>query len=274
MKSFFENKVNLILAIIVLAVAVLIIIPTFSRGCATSTSNGEILTTAATTATTAETTTKETKPKSTSSDVKITDSKVEIKKKNAKNSSTASASKKSDPRSKSSSSKTSSKSSKKSSSSKVYATAATAETKADYNTQWNAGYLVAVDNPDTSYSCGHIELSDKDREILEKLCMGELGSGGFTGAALIAQAVKNAMYFDGYTSVSDVISSYKYTGKLTTPTKRVKDAVVYIFDMDKNAVQHRILYMYNPTLMPDKFSKDHESMRYICTYQDVRFFDR
>ena len=37
--------------------------------------------------------------------------------------------------------------------------------------------------------------------------MGEFGSGGFVGAALIAQAVKNAMCFDGYTSVAQVIEN-------------------------------------------------------------------
>lgn len=273
MREIFEKRINIILIIVVLIVAVMIGIPLFTRGFVTSTSNGEIVTTAATTETKATKATKATKPQSSSSNEEIKASKVEIKKKNAKKSSKASASQKSDPRK--TSSKTSSKSSSKSSSSsKVFATAETAETKADYNTQWNAGYLVAVDNPDKSYHCGHIELTDEDRDTIEKLCMGELGSGGFTGAALIAQAVKNAMFFDGYGSVRDVINAYNYTGKLTTPTKRVRDAVVYIFDMDKNAVQHRILYMYQPDLMPEGFSNDHESMRYICTYQGVRFFDR
>lgn len=269
MKNLFEKKVNLILIIIILIVAILIGIPMVSRGCATSTSNGEIVTKPATAdeAVTEETTEEPTK----GDDIK--DAKVKIKKKNASGSETETASEKTDPR-KTSSSSAAKKKKKNSSSSKVYATAPKVENKASHAAQWNAGYLVAIDNPDTSYSCEHVELSDKDRSLLEKLCMGELGSGGFTGAALIAQAVKNAMYFEGYTNVQDVISSLHYTGKLTTPTKSVKDAVIYVFDMDKNAIQHRILYMYNPELMKDNYSSFHESQRYICTYQDVRFFDR
>lgn len=269
MRELFEKKVNIILIVVILIVAILIGIPMVSRGCYTSTSNGEIVTKPAT-ADEAESTTEETTVKPTPGD-DIKDTKVKIKKKNAGNSSTASASTKSDPR-KSTSSKAKKK--KKSSSSKVYATAPKVENKASHTAQWNAGYLVAIDNPDTSYSCEHVELSDKDRDLLEKLCMGELGSGGFTGAALIAQAVKNAMYFEGYTNVQDVISNLHYTGRLTTPTKSVKDAVIYVFDMDKNAIQHRILYMYNPELMKDNYSSFHESQRYICTYQDVRFFDK
>lgn len=241
-----------------------------SRGCSTSTSNGEIETTVATKAATADEAETETTTQPTTGE-KIKDSKVEIKKKNAGNSSTASVSTKSDARKSSSSS---SNSKKKSSSSHVFATAPKVEDKASHSAQWDAGYLVAIDGPDTSYGCGHIELSDKDRDLLEKLCMGELGSGGFTGAALIAQAVKNAMYYDGYTNVQSVIDDYHYSGKLTTPTQRVKDAVIYVFDMDKDAIQHRILYMYNPKLMDEKFSEFHEGLHYICTYQNVRFFDR
>lgn len=272
MKELFEKRVNLILIAVILVVAILIGIPTISRGCATSTSNGEIAPPKP--ATSDEVSTEETEV--TEATEKIEDSKVEIKKKNAGNSSTASTSTKSDSRKNSDKNNTSSKTKKKksSSSSQVFATAPKVENKASHSAQWNAGYLVAIDGPDTSYSCGHIELSDKDRELLEKLCMGELGSGGFTGAALIAQAVKNAMYFDGYTSVQAVINDYHYTGRLTTPTQRVKDAVVYVFDMDKDAIQHRILYMYNPELMDDGFSNFHESQNYICTYQYVRFFDR
>ena len=37
------------------------------------------------------------------------------------------------------------------------------------------------------------------------------------------------------------------------------------------AVQHRIMYMYNPDMVQSAF---HESQNYILTYQTVRFFDR
>lgn len=153
-----------------------------------------------------------------------------------------------------------------------FATAATGSQKVSYSTQWDAGYLVAVDYPDTSYSCEHIELTDENRDLLERLCMGEFGSGGFVGAALIAQAVKNAMATYGYDSVQDVITNMHYKGKLkNNPTNAVKKAVIYVFDMDKDAIQHRILYMYNPKLVQSAF---HESQNYICTYKNVRFFDR
>ena len=154
----------------------------------------------------------------------------------------------------------------------VFATAIPAEVPADYNAQWNAGYLVAIDNPDTTYKCGQVTLSDYDRDLLERLCMGEFGSGGFVGAALIAQAVKNAICFDGYTSVGSIIEGCHYTGRTDIPANDAcKQAVTYIFDQNHDAVQHRIMYMYNPNLVQSTF---HESQNYILTYEDVRFFDR
>lgn len=153
-----------------------------------------------------------------------------------------------------------------------FATAIPPQTPADYNAQWNAGYLVAIDNPDTTYECGQVTLCDADRDLLERLCMGEFGSGGFVGAALIAQAVKDAMCFDGYTSVQAVIDDCHYTGRTDIGTNETcKQAVRYIFDENHDAVQHRIMYMYNPNLVQSAF---HESQNYILTYQDVRFFDR
>ena len=153
-----------------------------------------------------------------------------------------------------------------------FATAAVPDHPADYQAQWDAGYLLAIDNPDTSYSTSSIKLTDADRDLLERLCMGEFGSGGFIGAALIAQAVKDAMTSDGYSSVADVIKYCRYDGSTSMGTNDAcKQAVRYIFDDNHAAVQHRLLYMYNPYLCTSSF---HESQRFILSYQGVRFFDR
>lgn len=153
-----------------------------------------------------------------------------------------------------------------------FATAVPAAEPADYQSQWDAGYLVAIDNPDYSYGCPHISLSDDDRELLEALCYGEFGSGGFIGAALIAQCVKDAMAFDGYSTVEDVIKYCRYDGSTTSGTSdECIQAVRYIFDDDGSAVQHRVMYMYNPYMVKSAF---HESQNFILSYQTIRFFDR
>lgn len=153
-----------------------------------------------------------------------------------------------------------------------FATAAPAAAPADYQAQWDAGYLVAIDNPDTSYDCSRIKLTDDDRDLLERLCYGEFGSGGFIGAAMIAQCVRDAMAFDGYDTVEDVIKYCRYDGSTTSGTSDdCVMAVRYIFDDGGSAVQHRMLYMYNPYMVQSAF---HESQNFILSYDGVRFFDR
>ena len=153
-----------------------------------------------------------------------------------------------------------------------FATAIVPETPADYSAQWDLGYLIAIDNPDTSYSTGHVSLTDEDRDLLERLCYGEFGSGGFVGASLIAQSVKDAMYYVGFTSVAQVIREYKYTGSTTSGKNQAcQQAVKYVFDENHDAVQHRIMYMYNPYMVPSQF---HESQKFILSYENVRFFDK
>lgn len=153
-----------------------------------------------------------------------------------------------------------------------FATAEVPDQPADYQAQWDAGYLLAIDNPDTSYATSTVKLTDADRDLLERLCMGEFGSGGFIGAALIAQAVKDAMCFDGYGNVADVIKYCRYDGSTSMGTNdSCRQAVRYIFDDNHAAVQHRLLYMYNPYLCTSSF---HESQKFILSYEGVRFFDR
>lgn len=154
-----------------------------------------------------------------------------------------------------------------------FATAATQATKASYQKQWDSGYLIALDYPDASYKCPHVELSEENRVLIEKICLAEFGTGGFNGAALIAQSIKNAMVYYGTDNVEALIGKLKFSGRKSSNTSEtVREAITYVFDMDLDAVQHRILYKYNPDVMggPSKF---HESKEYVCTYNNVRFFD-
>lgn len=264
MNNFFEKRINLILVIAALVLCIIIGIPTALTHCQVTTGTYDEITTTPT-FTAAKSPTETTEPSET--EVKVNAETVNVKNKPAN-----ALSKSDNPKTKSAEKSEKKKEPTETTEPIQFATAAKGRTKVAYSTQWNQGYLVAVDYPDTNYSCPHVELTDENRELLEKLCMGEFGSGGFTGAALIAQAVKNAMVHYGYDDVSAVIKNLHYTGKLkNNPTKAVKDAVIYVFDMDKDAIQHRILFMYNPKLVQSAF---HESQRYICTYKNVRFFDR
>lgn len=132
-------------------------------------------------------------------------------------------------------------------------------------------FLLTINAPDSLYSSYPIYLSDYDRETLAHLVMGEFGTGGFTGCALIAQCVRDAMVRFGYGSVNEVIAGMNYVGWYSgQPSSHVYEAISYIFDQGNAAVQHEVLVMYAANIM---YSGWHESQQFVVQYGNVRFFD-
>ena len=78
------------------------------------------------------------------------------------------------------------------------------------SSNYQSGYLVSIANPDPSYNPSPVSLSSYDREKLERLVMGEGGSMGYTGCALIAQSIRDAMNRSNTTSIDRIISEYQY----------------------------------------------------------------
>lgn len=144
-----------------------------------------------------------------------------------------------------------------------------AETKPQTTVNTNTGsYLISISNPDPNYSPKSVTLSDYDRAKLERLVMGEAGSMGYNGCALVAQCVRDAMNRSNTTSIDKIISDYGYYAPTNKePNQTVKDAVSYIFDQNGSAVQHRILCFYTGQ------SGWHETQNFIVGCQNVRFFD-
>lgn len=136
----------------------------------------------------------------------------------------------------------------------------------DYD--YSGDYLVSISNPDKSYSPKSVTLSSYDRAKLERLVMGEAGSMGYTGCALVAQSIRDAMNRSNTTSIDRIISEYQYYAPTDKePNADVKSAVSYIFDQNGSAVQHRILCFYTGS------SGWHETQNYIVSCGNVRFFD-
>lgn len=127
-------------------------------------------------------------------------------------------------------------------------------------------YLLDIDNPDESYSAQSYDLTDYERQEVARVVMGEFGGGGFTGCALIAQAIRDAMAKYGYSATS-AISNMGYYGYNSNPNSDSYSAVDYIFSGNA-AVQHRILYMNNS---PGGW---HGTQKYVLDYQGVWFYDK
>lgn len=134
-----------------------------------------------------------------------------------------------------------------------------------------SGYLMDISNPDPSYTSYAINLSDADRDLAERIVMGEAGSCGYTGMALVAQCLRDAFVTGGYSSIKDVISSYGYYGSTSiTPSSTCKEVINYVFDQGGSAVQHRILTFYASNYCSSSW---HETQNFICSWDYVRFFD-
>ena len=128
--------------------------------------------------------------------------------------------------------------------------------------------LIEIENPDPNYNPSFVILTDYDRAKLERLVMGEAGTMGYVGCAMVAQAIRDAMNATGISSIDQIISSFGYYGSTEIePNSDVKAAVSFIFDQNGSAVQHRVLVFYIGT------SAWHETQNFITEIGGVRFFD-
>ncbi|MCQ4023293.1 MULTISPECIES: hypothetical protein [unclassified Ruminococcus] len=139
-----------------------------------------------------------------------------------------------------------------------------------YQQQWDAGYLMAIDNPDYSYSPKPVKLSDKEYNLICRTVMREMGHQGYIGIAMVAQAFRDAMNTEDYNAF-EVVEKFGYKGATPLePNQETIDAVNFIFKENGSAVQHRILFYYATW----GTSEWHESQNFIVQYGCTRFFDR
>lgn len=144
-------------------------------------------------------------------------------------------------------------------------------TAKEYSKSLQGSALLDIDNPDINYNGGAIKVTGAERDLLERLVMGEAGSEGFEGACLVAQTIRDFMMYKGYNSVESVRVSCKYSGSISIePSDDVKRAVAFIFDDGGYAVRHRIFYFY-----AFKWCKSswHETQPFVIQYGGHRFFD-
>jgi hypothetical protein len=130
--------------------------------------------------------------------------------------------------------------------------------------------LLRITNEDESYVGDRVELSDEDRDFVERVVMGEAGGEDYVGKALVAQAIRDAMVTDGLTA-REVWANFKYTPRIgREPNDDVKKAVSYIFN-GGYVVKHRVLYFYAPALVSSPW---HETQEFVIEHGGHRFFDR
>lgn len=88
-------------------------------------------------------------------------------------------------------------------------------------------YLVKTKYDNKDFKLPMVKLSDKDRDMLERIVTGEFG-GSYIGSCLIAQSIKCAIVYDGYASVSAVIKGMGYVGSTANRSQNAVNAVIFI----------------------------------------------
>ena len=131
--------------------------------------------------------------------------------------------------------------------------------------EYSYNTLLDIDSPDPDYTPAKIELSSVEREEIACIVMGEFGGGGYTGCALLAQCIRDAMDKYGYSGL-EVKSHMNYYGYNPNPSSTAYEAVDWIFNGNA-AVQHRILVMNNSD------GGWHSTQNFVVYYDGVWFYD-
>ncbi len=136
---------------------------------------------------------------------------------------------------------------------------------------YSGGYLLSIANPDPNYVGYSVSLSDSDRDAVEHMLMGEAGSMGFDGMALVAQCIRDTYVSGSYSSMQQLFDQNGYYGSMSiTPSSTCKEVVNYIFDQGNSAVQHSIRVFYASDICSSPW---HEAQDFVVSYGYVRFFD-
>ena len=132
-------------------------------------------------------------------------------------------------------------------------------------------YLLDIDNPDPSYVGYSVSLNDADRDMTERILMGEAGGEGFIGMALVAQCIRDTYINGSYSSIAQLLKANGYYGSTSMAgSETAKEVVNYIFDQGCSAVQHDIRIFYASNMCSSAW---HESQEFVVQYNYVRFFN-
>lgn len=132
-------------------------------------------------------------------------------------------------------------------------------------------YLLDIDNPDPNYVGYSVSLNDEDRDMAERILMGEAGGEGYIGMALVAQCIRDTYVNGSYSSIAQLLKVNGYYGSTSiTPSQTAKEVVNYIFDQGGSAVQHNIRIFYATNMCSSSW---HEAQDFVVQYNYVRFFN-
>lgn len=112
------------------------------------------------------------------------------------------------------------------------------------------------------------ELTDAERDTVERVVMAEAGGECYEGQVLVAQCILNAAEKLDQRP-PEVFETLSYAGGRPEPTQSVRDAVAAVFDDGEIYINEPILYFYAPARVTSEW---HESQIFVIERGGHRFF--
>ena len=111
-------------------------------------------------------------------------------------------------------------------------------------------------------------LTDAERDLVERVVMAESGGESYKGQMLVAQCILNACEIDGIRPAK-VVKKYVYAKARPEPSDSVKQAVSAVFDKGETVTDEPVVYFYAPKIVKSEF---HESQRFVLAEGNHKFF--
>lgn len=112
------------------------------------------------------------------------------------------------------------------------------------------------------------DLTEAERDIVERTVMAEAGGEPFAGQVAVAQCILTACEKDGIRP-DEALVKYQYAKNRPDPKGTVADAVAAVFDHGWYAATEPIMYFYAPARTTSKW---HESQIFVLEINGHRFF--
>ena len=116
----------------------------------------------------------------------------------------------------------------------------------------------------------YYELTAEERDLIERVVMGEAGGEEYAGQLAVAQCILNACELRNARPAA-IIESLSYTTHRPKASQSAKDAVSEVFDDGVKVLPETAIYFYAPSLVHSEW---HETQEYLCTIGCHRFFAR